>query len=313
MRLVCISDTHNSHRGIQLPPGDVLIYAGDATSQGLKAEVERFLDWFASQPHPYKILIAGNHDWLFQRHPDLAQQLLASRPTITYLEDSGIEIEGIRFWGSPWQPWFRDWAFNLPRKGKALRETWNRIPVGTDVLITHGPPHGVRDQVHGGEHLGCEELKIRLGVIRPRVHVFGHIHDGFGVTQSKQTVFVNGCTCDEDYRPTHRPIVLDLNPHSVQVLGTESNQRLIRLEQIEASLAAPIQPSKGSRVFVLPITLDDGIREMANIRGISAEELLQDYVRRGLQSDLSRQLRAESRPSRRPTTFTRLEDAYGHE
>lgn len=308
MRLVCISDTHNSHKAMNLPEGDVLIHAGDATGQGLTLEVERFLAWFASQPHAHKILIAGNHDWLFQRHPDMAAQLLAAHAGITYLQDSGVEIEGVKFWGSPWQPWFCDWAFNLPRKGSAIRETWNKIPLGTEVLITHGPPHGVLDQVHGGQHLGCEELKIRLEAILPRVHIFGHIHDAYGVAQSKATAYVNACSCDEEYRPTHRPIVLDFRPKSIKVHGIEPNLRLERLEHLQESLHHTENVLREKVPCELLSHQVAGLHDMAEIRGLKMEALLQDYLERGLKADLAHQLRAEKKPSKRAIPFARLED-----
>lgn len=308
MRLVCISDTHNSHKGIALPPGDMLIHAGDATGQGLSQEVERFLDWFAAQPHRHKVFVAGNHDWLFARHPDTAAHLIAARPGITYLQDSGIEIEGFKIWGSPWQPWFCDWAFNLPRDGEAIQQVWAKIPDDMDILITHGPPHGILDQVHGGAHLGCGALRTRLKTVRPRVHVFGHIHDAYGVAQSSSTVYVNGCVCDEVYRPTHRPVVLDLHPDRIQIHGIEANERLVMLRRVEAALMNSHDSGGGGGSIQLPRLLEEGIRGMANIRGVATEDLLRDYLRRGLESDLARQLRAENKPSRLPIPFTRLED-----
>lgn len=313
MRLVCISDTHNAHRTLNLPGGDVLIHAGDATGQGLSLELERFLAWFAAQPHQHKILVAGNHDWLFQRHPDMAAQLLAAHPGITYLQDAGVEIEGVKFWGSPWQPWFCDWAFNLPRKGPALREVWNKIPLDTEVLITHGPPRGVLDQVHGGSHLGCEELKIRLAVVRPRIHVFGHIHDSYGVARSKVTSYVNACNCDEEYRTTHQPIVLDLRPKTIKVHGIEPNQRLERLERMQETLK-PTEGAISEKVlYELPPHQIDGLHDMAEIRGVKTEALLQDYVERGLHSDLARQLRSEKKLAKRPIPFMRLEEDRAEE
>lgn len=308
MRLVCISDTHNTHKALRLPEGDVLIHAGDATGQGLSTEVESFLAWFATQPHRHKILVAGNHDWLFQRHPGMAAQLLAVHPGITYLEDSGVEIEGVKFWGSPWQPWFCDWAFNLPRQGDALREVWNKVPVDTAVLITHGPPFGVLDQIHDGPHLGCEELKVRLAAVLPRVHVFGHIHHSYGVGRSKATVYVNACSCDEDYRPTHRPIVLDLRPASIKIHGIEPNVRLERMERLQESLKHTENDLIEKVMYELPSHQIDGMHVMAEIRGMRAEALLQDYVERGLNSDLTYHLRAERKPSKRPIPFTNLED-----
>ena len=218
MRIVLLSDTH-THQGLSIPAGDVLVHAGDATSTGTPDEVERFLQWFDAQPHRRRLFIAGNHDWLFQRQPDRAARMLAGHPGITYLQDAGVEIDGLRFYGSPWQPEFCQWAFNLPRRGQALREVWARIPEGTEVLITHGPPHGTLDQVRGGLHLGCEDLAARVAAVRPRLHVFGHIHDGFGVRRSGKTVFVNASTCDEAYRPINPPVIVDLLADRVELPG----------------------------------------------------------------------------------------------
>ena len=210
MKIVCISDSHNQHRKFRVPDGDLLIHAGDATGEGSFKEVAAFLCWLDGLPHRHKILVAGNHDFLFERHPDIATLLLQDHPRITYLQDSGCEVEGLRIWGSPWQPWFMDWAFNLPRGGQGLHEVWNKIPVETDVLVTHCPPHGVLDQVGQGEHLGCEELAIRLAKVKPRLHVFGHIHDGAGRIRRRGTTFVNASVCDEDYLPLNPAVVVRL-------------------------------------------------------------------------------------------------------
>lgn len=218
MRIVFVSDTH-THQDLDIPGGDVLVHAGDATGTGTPREVADFLAWFAAQPHPRRLCIAGNHDWLFQRRPDLAAQMLAGHPGITYLQDQGVRIGGVGFYGSPWQPEFCQWAFNLPRRGPELRQAWARIPAGVDVLITHGPPHGILDQVGGGPHLGCEELAERVAAVRPRIHVFGHIHGGFGAVRSGDTLFINASTCDEGYRPVNRPVVVDLLPDRVELHG----------------------------------------------------------------------------------------------
>lgn len=308
MRLVCISDTHMAHRGLHLPDGDVLIHAGDATSTGTSDEVSRFLAWFAAQPHRHKILIAGNHDWLYQRHPDMAGQILAQHPGITYLEDSGVDLDGVRFWGSPWQPWFYDWAFNLPRRGPRLREAWNQIPLDTEVLITHGPPHGILDQVHGGEHLGCEELKIRLAAVKPRVHVFGHIHDGFGVAQSPRTTYVNASTCTEAYQASNRPIVLDLVGPKVVVPDVASNPRKAQLLDIQAKAeAAQAGPMEKTEAW-LPEAHLSALKGMAEVRGLAPEALLREYALRGLRADLAKHLRSQGKPANRPVPHQQLED-----
>lgn len=308
MKLICISDTHMSHRAMSLPPGDVLIHAGDATSTGTHDEVERFLRWFAAQAYPHKILIAGNHDWLYQRDSERAAKLLEQFPGITYLQDSGVEIQGVRFWGSPWQPWFMDWAFNLPRSGPRLREVWNKIPVGTDVLITHGPPYGALDQVHGGEHLGCEELKVRLATVRPKVHVFGHIHDSYGVARSKHTTFVNACTCTEQYQALNRPIVLDLEAGQVAVQGVEVNPRKEWFEILKAMAEAPEEAQKQSAVAELSEIHLRALQMMAEHRGITVGALLEHYALRGLHADVAMHLRAEGKPRNRTVPFKVIDD-----
>lgn len=206
MRVVCISDTHTLHEGIQLPPGDLLIHAGDLTSRGALTDVQAFATWFADQPHRHKVLIAGNHDFCFQRAPTQAEPLVAG---FHYLRDHGVEIEGLRIWGSPWQPWFHDWAFNLPR-GEPLRKVWAKIPAGTDVLVTHGPPARHCDLTATGEHAGCEDLLARIQAIRPRLHVFGHIHEAHGVLRDEHTTFVNASICNLAYEPVQPPIVIDI-------------------------------------------------------------------------------------------------------
>lgn len=186
---------------------------------GREHEVRDFAEWLAGLPHEHKVVIAGNHDWLFERTPAFGRELLAGA---IYLLDEATEIAGIRIWGSPWQPWFHDWAFNLPR-GDALRAKWDLIPADTDVLITHGPPFGHLDgaarsvgdwfgdgDVVDVEHVGCEELRAALDRVRPRVHVFGHIHEAYGQDSLDGTLLVNASNCDADYAPVNPPIVVDL-------------------------------------------------------------------------------------------------------
>lgn len=217
MKIVCISDTHLQHlkMPILIPDGDVLIHAGDATMQGTLPEVRAFSEWFGNLPHKHKIFVAGNHDWSFQM--DRSRAIRALPIGCIYLEDSEAEIEGVRFWGSPWQPWFFNWAFNLPR-GDALVAHWDRIPEHTDVLITHSPPYRYGDWVQRGENVGCEDLLAAVERIRPRLHVFGHIHDGYGRMDNGRTEFINACLLDEKYNVVHAPIVVEIE--SVQAAST---------------------------------------------------------------------------------------------
>lgn len=213
MRLVCISDTHSggsgdSSKSIAIPSGDVLVHAGDLTYRGRLDEVKTELEWIDSLPFQHKVVIAGNHDWLFQREPILARAIMP--PGVTYLQDQGVDIGGFKFWGSPWQPEFCGWAFNLPR-GHELAAKWAQIPEGTDVLVTHGPARKKLDFVQGGSHVGCSDLSRRIAVVKPLVHVCGHVHEGHGVVTEDSITYVNASICTrEGYHPTQSPIVLDL-------------------------------------------------------------------------------------------------------
>lgn len=206
-RIVLLSDTHNCNEQISVPDGDILIHAGDATNRGQVDEIVAFNEWFSGFPHKHKIFVAGNHDWLFETRPKYAQSLLAKN--VVYLQDSAVEILDLKIYGSPWQPRFFDWAFNLNR-GDEMAEKWKLIPNEVDILITHGPPFGILDETPRGDFAGCEELRKRVEEIRPRLHVFGHIHFGYGTEEKFGVRFVNASNCDEDYLPTNLPIVVDL-------------------------------------------------------------------------------------------------------
>lgn len=218
-RIVAISDTHSLHDRVTVPDGDILVHAGDHCGRGVLSHSIDFAGWLYRQPHHHKVIVAGNHDEWIQRRPGEARALFAANG-ITYLQDSGTTIAGLRFWGSPWQPEFCDWAFNLPR-GEALREKWALIPDDTDVLITHGPPRGLLDKVrppHEDSRVGCEELRKAVERIEPKLHIFGHIHESAGVGHNGATRFVNASTCDGDYRPTNPPIVIDVDGDTVEIV-----------------------------------------------------------------------------------------------
>lgn len=208
VRIVCISDSHGQHTKLSVPDGDVLIHAGDFMAFGdTPREIVDFTHWLRKQRHRYKIVIAGNHDLIFERHPGAARELLGNA---IYLENSATELAGLKIWGSPVQPEFNNWAFNVAR-GAAIRRYWKMIPANTDVLVTHGPPFGVLDKAHpSSAHLGCEELAKAVEQIRPRLHVFGHIHAGHGLSSGKDTQFVNASVVNEAYRLVHEPQVVEI-------------------------------------------------------------------------------------------------------
>lgn len=202
MRIVCISDTHEQHDDVVLPDGDILIHAGDATWVGENKALKKFSEWFMSQPHKYKIFIGGNHDGGLQlKKYNVPKEII-------YLENSGCEIGGLKFWGSPLTPTFGNWYFMGDTY--LLKETWDKIPFGLDVLITHGPPYTILDGTIDGRHVGCKFLLDAVEIKTPKHHIFGHIHHSYGVYNNGVTKFVNASICDEDYKPVNKPVVIDL-------------------------------------------------------------------------------------------------------
>jgi Icc-related predicted phosphoesterase len=207
MRFVALSDTHGKHN-FDLPPGDVLLHAGDVSSRGLKSEIQRFLDWFSSLDYAYKIFIAGNHDFFFEEAPK--EEIDAMIPdNLIYLNDSGVEIEGIKIWGSPIQPWFHDWAFNRKR-GPEIQKHWDLIPTDSDIVITHGPAFGIHDRLVSGMPVGCEDLLPTLQRIAPKVHLCGHIHEAYGERQVGDTLFLNASILNVRYEIANVPIEFEL-------------------------------------------------------------------------------------------------------
>lgn len=212
VRIVCISDTHGLHPEAALPDGDLLVHAGDLTSRGTEPQIREFDAWLGALPHRRKVAIAGNHDFLFENEPERARALITGA---TYLENQGIIIEGIRLWGSPIQPWFHNWAFNRER-GEEIRRYWRMIPDDVEVLIVHGPPHGIGDRTIRDEHVGCADLLQRIGELtRLRLVVFGHIHEAYGVYEirapdGRAVPCVNASVCDVRYRPVNPAIVVEI-------------------------------------------------------------------------------------------------------
>lgn len=231
MKITFISDTHNKHKALDrvLPGGDLLIHAGDISSMGYKHEIQDFCKWFDGLDYEFKIFIAGNHDWGFiDREPFYVHRsVLIPKPTeeilnsckwIDYLRDSETVIQmeeepPVKIYGSPWQPEFYDWAFNLPRGGEELKRRWNSIPDDTDILVTHGPAYGYVDRVLGRpDHLGCELLAARIKEFKPKIHVCGHIHTGYGYSFDGDTHYINASVLNERYEYAHKPITIDWDP-----------------------------------------------------------------------------------------------------
>jgi Icc-related predicted phosphoesterase len=210
MKLCIISDTHNKQKRLsKLPDADVIIHCGDFTSIGQAHEIRDFMQWYSKlSQYKYKLIIAGNHDWLFERSRILALEKVPEN--VMYLEDSGVEIEGIKFYGSPVQPPFMNWAFNRPES--KLAEHWQAIPDDTDVLITHCPPHSIFDwSVYDNIHTGSPSLYFEVvNRIKPKVHCFGHIHSGHGIKVIENTTFINASNLDENYMCVYDPVLIEI-------------------------------------------------------------------------------------------------------
>jgi len=227
MKITLISDTHNKHEQItqDLVGGDLIIHAGDISSMGYECEVNDFLEWFQKLPYNNKVFISGNHDWLFMNYPKKAKKFISCcEEKVRYLQDKSYKCvvgkEKAKIYGSPWQPEFYNWAFNLQRRGEELRLKWEEIPLDTDILITHGPSWGVVDEVVGreGDHLGCELLAERIKVVKPKIHVCGHIHSGHGYHFDGTTHFFNASILNERYVYGYKPFSFDWNSKTNEII-----------------------------------------------------------------------------------------------
>lgn len=221
MKIAVISDTHGIHDSMYhpLPEAEILIHAGDVTNVGSQAGIRQFVEWFQNlKGYDTKIFIAGNHDWGFYRKPawlyDLINDENLSQSDCVYLEDSEFTIQlpelskPIKFYGSPWQPPFMNWAFNAPEE--QLFQIWEKIPNDVDVLITHGPAYGILDTVIGDyKHLGSTTLSERIKKIKPKIHICGHIHGGRNIIEKENTIFINASIATESYEMINKPIVID--------------------------------------------------------------------------------------------------------
>jgi Icc-related predicted phosphoesterase len=214
MKIVTISDIHGNLVE-KMPDGDILVIAGDicpATNHQIQYQAEwlerRFNLWLESLNYDHIVCIAGNHDFVFEKAPELVPKLKCH-----YLQESSVVIEGLKFYGHPYTPWFHDWAWN--RYYDQLIEINEKIPDDTNVLITHGPPYGIldvlKDPYRTKENLGCKALRERIDQLPDlKLSVFGHLHSAEGILKIGDTTFINASYLDESYSPTYAPKVIDL-------------------------------------------------------------------------------------------------------
>lgn len=208
MKLALISDTHGQHDGVIVPEADVLVHAGDFTNSGSARAIAVFSEWLEKQPHKHIVVIAGNHDIMFEQDRAKAQEILCQDPRIHYLQDEGMYIDGKYFYGTPWvQMPTSYWAF-CKKSETELAEHWSKIPAHTDVLITHGPPANILDADELGQNAGSVSLLAYALKIQPKVHVFGHIHESYGATKIEGVRFVNAAQTQKWI--TVKPIVVEI-------------------------------------------------------------------------------------------------------
>jgi predicted phosphohydrolase len=211
LRVAALADLHGHLP--EIPSCDVLLLAGDLCPLGM-ASVEHearwlrgsFRRWLDAVPAREVVGIAGNHDFVFEHAP----QLVPDDLRWTYLQDTGSLAGGLSAWGSPWTPWFHDWAFNAPAVGGEdfLRERYDAAPDGVDVLLLHGPPAGYGDRVTRGASVGAVAALELVERLRPRLCVFGHIHEGRGAWTHGVTRLINAAAVGTGYRPRRDPVVV---------------------------------------------------------------------------------------------------------
>jgi predicted phosphohydrolase len=202
MRIVCLSDTHELHGELIVPPGDLLLHAGDFTFFSKRPSmIDDFNRWLGELPHRHRVVIFGNHEFAFATDPGLRARL----SNAIVLMNEAAKIDGVTIWGSPVTP-MKGGAFGLSRAEDRAR-LYSRIPPDTKILLTHTPPSGVLD---GAPHAGCPELRAAVIRLRPRLHVFGHIHAGYGTMATRHTMFVNAALFGEHGDLERHPIVVDL-------------------------------------------------------------------------------------------------------
>lgn len=232
MRITLISDTHTKHDELSydptdLPGGDLLIHAGDIMNSGYSPkDITHFCKWFDGlEQYDTKVFIAGNHDRMFENVPEQAMEIVNSYKNIEYLQDDRLDLwdqddQQTVIYGTPWQPEFYSWAFNLPKGGPGLMSKWEAIPKDTDILITHGPPQDHLDMSgppYNEPHLGCALLREKVDEQPPKIHVFGHIHGGYGYKFHNGTHFFNASILNERYEYVNRPVTFDWDPETNEI------------------------------------------------------------------------------------------------
>jgi len=201
-KIIALSDTHNSTQRVEIPDGDILIFAGDFSYMGREGEIYDFMNWLGSQPHKHKLWIPGNHELGVEDFP-YNTEVIDNETGATCIHDKEVEIEGIKIFGSAFTPEFNNWAYNLTERQSKMY--WENAPTDIDILVTHGPPYKILDNGYNdGDNYGCPELLKYVERVKPKVHLFGHIHERGGDHIEKDgTHFYNVAVMNREYNIAH--------------------------------------------------------------------------------------------------------------
>jgi len=214
MKIAAFSDCHEQFKAIKFPKDfDLLICAGDFTYRGDYFAIRDFLEELRALEKP-TIIVAGNHELTLDKINSSENQLINiyCRPEANqfYLKNQGIDFLGYKIWGSPYTPWFHDWAFNAPRDN--IQEHWDKIPLDTEILVLHGPPYGILDYTDTGNNVGCEALlsTIKTKLKKLKVCIFGHIHESYGQVEIDGVRYYNVSICNRNYKPVNPATIIEV-------------------------------------------------------------------------------------------------------
>lgn len=231
MTITHFSDTHGRHRDLKVPDSDVVIFSGDACNGGYRHEIEDFLDWWVKLPNTYKIFVPGNHDICLDKQKydkrilpleidAIIANYISDEDFHFYLNQSSCNIWGVNFFGSGYVPVINSgkptrWAFSLERD--ALNEKWADIPKNTDILVTHGPPYCKLDYTIHKTYVGDERLRWYVKSVAPSAHLFGHIHEDYGIAYNQNTYFFNGSAVAGNYEIKNKPHEFEIDVYTKEI------------------------------------------------------------------------------------------------
>lgn len=210
MIIVALSDTHGNHHSVDIPPGDVIIHCGDITHKSNLSEVTDFIKWFGRLDFQHKILVAGNHDrFIEKRKPEFFE--LIDEYQIEYLENSLVRINGFAVFGSPFTLNYAGIGAFTYYDDPEARRIWRNIPEKVDILVTHAPPRGFRDfSIAENDNSGCKALREKVLSVKPRFHIFGHIHESYGIEHYEGLVFINASLTNGSEEIVNKPVVFEI-------------------------------------------------------------------------------------------------------